>query len=462
MKAGTIAEPLRRWERRATAAFLLLVLLFGVEVERRSAFLTRRMGDLGCYLRAGWAVRTSHNPYDFPDDNGWHYNYPPLFALLVAPLGDPPAGFDHTGMIPYAVSVAIFYLLNVCCVAAAVHLLASALERSSADPAIQATPPGCRRWWLLRTLPTLACLPCVGHTLMRGQANHVLLLCVCGLMAALISRRRLTAGMCLAGAACLKIYPLYLILAPLRRWDGRCLTGAVLGLLLGLFLIPAACLGPLRTTELYGDLAKVLVLPALGLGDDRSRAEELTQVVSTDSQSFQAAIHNTLHPDGNRRRAEAPDASPEVRLAHWLIGGALTLLTLLAARRPAALRGEAVALWIGALSLIMILLSPVCHTHYFVLELPLLMAFQWRSWRRRGDISGPLLGRSDSPLDLPTLGLFLFVVVGNTLPLLPALQLLRDCGAGMYTALVVWLAACRALRQEVVSAAPPVELRSAA
>jgi hypothetical protein len=461
MPAGKIGEPLRRWERWAIAAFLLLFLVFGVEVERRSAFMRRRMGDLGCYLRAAWAVRTDHNPYDFPDDNGWHYNYPPLFALLLTPLADPPPGYDTDGMTPYAVSVAVFYILNLLCLVLIVHGLASALERSSSDAAVRLTPVGCRRWWLLRTLPTIACLPCIGHTMMRGQANLVLLLCIAGLMVCLINGRRLTAGLCLAGAACLKIYPLYLLLAPLRRRDGRCFAGAVLGLLLGILLIPAACLGPTRTIGLYRDLANVLVLPALGLGEDRSRADELTQVVSTDSQSFQAVMHNTLHPDPDRRRAEAPDASAPVRLAHWLIGGTLTLLTLAAARKPSSRTGEGVVLWIGALSLIMILLSPVCHTHYFVLELPLLMALQWRSWRRRGDVSGPLIGRSNSPLDLPTLSLFVFVIVGNSVPQIPALQLLRDRGAATYTGLVVWLAACRALRREA-DAVVSTEWRAAA
>jgi hypothetical protein len=454
MDSGRVGEPLRPWERWAGAAFLFAFLVFGVEVERRSAFLSRRMGDLGCYLRAGWAVRTGHNPYDFPDDNAWHYNYPPLFAVLMAPLGDPPAEYDHAGMVPYAVSVAVFYALSVLCLAAAVHWLASALERSSPDPAVRATPTGCRRWWLLRTLPVLACLPCVGHTLMRGQANMVLLLCVCGLMAGLVSGRRLTAGLCLAGAACLKIYPAYLLVVPLWRRDGRCLAGAALGLLLGLFVIPAAFLGPVRTVGLYRDLGNVLVLPALGLGGDTSRADELTQVVSTDSQSFQAAIHNTLHLDRDRRRAEAPDASRPVRLAHWIIGGTLTLLTLAAARRPGALSGDAVPLWVGALVLLMILLSPVCHTHYFVLEVPLLTAFLWRSWWQRGGVSGPFVGRPDSPLDGRTLALFAVVLVGNTVPQVPALWVLRDCGAGMWTGLVVWSAACVAVRQSQGATAP--------
>ena len=35
----------------------------------RSAFMQRRMTDLGVYLRAGWAVRSGADIYDVTDDN---------------------------------------------------------------------------------------------------------------------------------------------------------------------------------------------------------------------------------------------------------------------------------------------------------------------------------------------------------------------------------------------------------
>ena len=85
------------------------------------------MGDLDVYLRAAWAVREHPDQiYDIMDDNAWHYNYPPLFAILMTPLADPPFAADRAGMPPFAVSVAIFYVISLLVIALAVHILASA------------------------------------------------------------------------------------------------------------------------------------------------------------------------------------------------------------------------------------------------------------------------------------------------------------------------------------------------
>src|SRR6516164_1269972 len=82
--------PLKTWERICVGLLVASVVLFGGFVEYRSAFLSRRMGDLGCYLCAGWAVRAGVDMYGITEDNGWHYNYPPLYAILFTPLADPP------------------------------------------------------------------------------------------------------------------------------------------------------------------------------------------------------------------------------------------------------------------------------------------------------------------------------------------------------------------------------------
>jgi hypothetical protein len=402
------------------------VIPFGVLVEFRTAFLSRHMGDLGCYLKAAWAVRTGHDPYAVTD-NGWHYNYPPLLAILMTPLAEPPEGEDASGMVPFAVSAAVWYVFSVLCLLLAVLWLAGALERASADPAVRGQPRGCWRWWALRIMPVVICLPPIAHTLMRGQSNLLLLALLCGMAAATLRGRRWLSGLCLAGAICLKVYPAFLLLYPAWRRDTRCLAGCAVGLLAGLVVIPAAVFGPDRAVTYYREWAEVLVGPALGVGEDQSRAKELIEVTATDSQSLLATLHNTLHLD----RATRPgQASAAVRLASLLAGGLLTLAPLLVARRRRGEGGAGAVIFLGALVLNMLLLCPVCHLHYFCLALPLVMGMLALSWE----------GAPTPGLGVGWVSLLAVNVVANALPLFPGLELLRDAGLAMYAALLLWTA----------------------
>jgi hypothetical protein len=176
-------------------------------------------------------------------------------------------------------------------------------------------------------------------------------------------------------------------------------------------------------------LAIVLVGPALGLGDDTTRAEELINVTATDSQSFRAMIHNTIHLDRDQRPRQA---SPLVQKIHWLIGGAFTLVTLAVAGWRRTLTGPPLVLFAGSLTLIMILMSPVCHTHYFALSLPLVMGLIAWHWERT----------CKPDLSVGVVGLIAVQIAGNTLPLLPATEVLKDVGLATYTALILWVLAC--------------------
>src|SRR5947209_2223094 len=151
------------WEWLGLGVLVVGLLLFSIVVEMRSAFMERRMTDLDVYLRAAWAVRAGEDLYTVTDDNSWHYHYPPLFAIALTPLADPPEDFDRNGMPSFAVSVAIWYGISLLCLAWAAHLLASAIEQTSSDPAVRGQPPGCRRWWALRIVPVVICLPPIGH-----------------------------------------------------------------------------------------------------------------------------------------------------------------------------------------------------------------------------------------------------------------------------------------------------------
>jgi hypothetical protein len=417
------AERLGRWERAGLVAFFVTTVVFGGLVEMRSALQARRKGDLNVFLRAAWAVRSGADLYAVTDDNGFHYHYPPLFAILLAPLADPPAGADHSGMVPYPVSVGICYVLNLLFLALAVHALARALEESGAVPR---PVRGGRRWWALRVWPIWACVVPVGHTLMRGQVNMLLLALLCGAVAAVIRGRAFRGGLYLAGAIAIKIVPAFLVLFPLWRRDGRFLAGCAAGLVVTLVAVPVAALGPARTWDCYERVWGAVLMPGLGSGSDQSRAEELTNVTGTDSQSILAVIHNTQYPQFTSRPTKVASA---VRLTSYAIGGLLTLATLAVGRRRTRDPVALILLW-GCLTLDMLLLSPVCHLHYFALALPLAAALIAARWQRQESLS-PGAG---------LVALFVLGGVANLLPHLPALVRLRDGGLAMYGTLALWLA----------------------
>ncbi len=121
----------------------------------------------------------------------------------------------------------------------------------------------------------------------------------------------------------------------------------------------------------------------------------------------------------------------------------MTLLTLAALWRRAG-SGETVGtvLLSGALVINMILLSPVCHLHYFALLPPLLMGLMAAEGARTAHPSWRLR--------------FLMVayLIATALPSVPGMEVLRDLCLAMYGALLVWGYACLvALRRPAGTAA---------
>lgn len=423
-----------RWEKAGLICLLLVMIAFGALTEFRSAFLSRRMGDAGVFFRTAWAVRSGDDLYTITDENQWHYNYPPLFAILMTPLADAPAGASRAAMLPYSVSIGIWYLLNVCCLGLALHVLAEALESVSPDSSVRNQPVGCRRWLALRAIPFLVCLPPVGLSLMRGQVNTILLLLFALMARASVRQRSGVAGLYLAGSICLKIIPAFLLLDPLWRRDRRMLAFCVLGLVIGLALIPLAVMGPERTVSSYQSLASGVLGPGFGGNSHPDRAVELLNANATESQSLQAILHNTIYLHAQTR----PDnTSPAAIWMGRSIGLGLTLITLMAFGWRSSRSGLDRILFLSCLIVCMMLLSPICHLHYFTLCIPLVMCLLHAAWESRTDLSP----------GLALTALFTFFILANALPNFQGLEICRELGSAMYGVLALWIAGVTALRR---------------
>ena len=242
---------------------LAVFILFGAIVEMRGALLKTRRTDIGPYLRAAWSVRTGGDMYNITDDRGWHYVYPPLFAVLMTPLADPPQGQDRTGYLPYGASVAIWYFFTLAIGIAGIAILARAVEDPSKNLAAGRGRRFSQLWWTLRVAPMLILLPAIGWSQSRGQVGLLIGFFLCCVVASILKGRRFRAGLWLAAAICVKVIPALLLAFPLWRRDWRMLSGCAMGLLVGLILVPVIALGPHRTAASYKSFYRETLLAGI-------------------------------------------------------------------------------------------------------------------------------------------------------------------------------------------------------
>jgi hypothetical protein len=429
--------PLGRKEKLGLAAFAVFLLAFGGLVEQRSAFLTRRMGDLDVFLRAAWAVRTGNDPYTVASNNDWHYLYPPLYAILLTPLADPPPGQDQTGYVPYAWSVAICYLGSVLFLFWGAHALASALEEQAADWGIRTQPRFCQRWWALRLWPIFACWMPIGHTLSRGQVTLTVLALLCAALAGWLRGRNFRAGAWLGLAICIKVIPVYLLVYPLWKRDVRGLAGCAASLLVGLVVVPVLTFGPDKTMAHYDTYAHVFFAPFFNLGGEEQRNtllddEILGSMNASPSVGVKNALFNWMYPDPHERPRHMPS------VGNWLyaaLGVAMTFLTLwpgtLARGTGRSDERRRLGFGLAGLILLMAIFSPVCHPHYLAFCLPLVACLIFDTWQFRATIRLPRM----------LVAAFTVFFVTAALAYLPVLEILQDRCAALFATLPLWMIA---------------------
>jgi len=418
------------YERIFLGFVIAICLYYAVMTELRSCFLDRRMTDFGVYLRAAWAARTGNDMYAVTDDNDWHYCYPPTFALFLMPLADPPSGCSRVGYVPYPISVAIWILLSYGFAIGVVHKLAQLI--------IPDAKAGSRRWWSARNGPLLLSAGPIGHTIVHGQVNTLVALLVATMFANWVANRKLTSGIWLAGAFAIKVTPAFLILFPIINRSFRTLIGVGLGAILLLGVLPACVFGVSGAIEENMKLVEQVLFPGVTGEGDQTRAEELTQTTNTDSQSFQAVIHNYLHPEPSSRPA---NASQSTRLGHWAICFTMTSITLLFGWKSRTGGASIQLIFLGCLSLVMVLTSPVSHMHHYALALPGICGLWLKGLADRPGRAWPSPWVS-APL--------LLWMAGTSLPLFPGpfFVQLREFGLGTFTTVLVWLTGVITLARE--------------
>jgi Glycosyltransferase family 87 len=231
----------------AAAAIAILVLAFLPIVVRKAVWLGQ--GDVQVFFRAGWAIWTGYPLYHVFDHHGWTYHYPPTFALFMGLFANPMPDYPQPWWaLPFSAAVAVWYLINVACVFAALHIWANALER--ARP-IEATTAYFQRPYTLVFGPLLALLPFIGNGLARGQPTPVLLLLIVLFLSRYVERRFPVASFALSLAVTIKIFPVVLAIIPLLRRDWTFLLWTATWCVFLLIVVPVVCVGPTESLDLY-------------------------------------------------------------------------------------------------------------------------------------------------------------------------------------------------------------------
>ncbi len=241
-----ISRPGRR-EWAAIALVGALMLLFLPVVVRKTVEFGQ--GDVQVFFRAGWAIWTGYPLYEVADHHGWTYHYPPTFALFMGPFANPLPGYSQPWWaLPYPAAVAIWYLINCLCLLLALHVWANALERHRP---VDVRAGYLQRPWALRVGPLIALLPFIGDGLARGQPVAVLLFLIVLSFALYVENCVASAAFAFSLAITLKVFPLVLAVIPFLRRDWKFMVWAAGWCIILLLGLPAICLGPRATIELY-------------------------------------------------------------------------------------------------------------------------------------------------------------------------------------------------------------------
>lgn len=220
------------FERKWLGILLVLGLAWGVGISTfyRGAISPKQRTDLTVFLKAGEVVAEgqAYQMYATESARHWHYVYPPVLAILLAPVSRWPLG----------ATVALAYLLSLACLIGVI--IFSRRSPKDARPA---------PWQI--ALAMFFCLPLFLNTLTRGQFGIITLFFMAAIFSAYIKQKKILAGLLLAFAVSLKISPLaFLVFFFLMKREWKILASTVLGFFLFLFLLPSLAIGFHQNWEL--------------------------------------------------------------------------------------------------------------------------------------------------------------------------------------------------------------------
>jgi len=462
--AHSILDRLPTWNQRNRRRWIWIALIIAifvwgwVDVRRRARIdpqnPTAHRTDFTVYTEAAAAFFDGRDPYEVTNPRGWHYLYPPLFALLLAPL----AGLDtqNQALVWYFVSVAACFGMSYecrrlwrylsTCHTGSVSLrervemrgIGKTLKASQRKyPIDEASPSAAPPTWLGWLATATIALP-VMNCLQRGQVGvvvvYLLLLGFRLVLVGRISRVVFLGGLILALPVTIKLTPLLpvgflaIAVASVAWWMrnnysttvasgiGRgpvnrtvaTIAGQGFGLVLFVFVVPATLIGHEENIgHLRTWVARVAANETVGLDNDFNARSKRNQSLTNGVQRLgnRLAYAAGLGPDDRLvdNLANQPVQMPmETAAVNVALKGVLVgvVLLLIAASWRAARRGDTVGL-VGLFGLACqatLVVSPLSWGHHYVMWLPGLVFVPYWLWRN--DRFALAIGMAESALVL--------------------------------------------------------------
>ena len=341
------------WPRYILWALLaLIVLVLGCSTVYRVAWDDVARTDYTVYRLAGQAAVHGGNLYAVQNERGWNYVYPPPFALLMVLFAN----------LSLAWGALLWYLLEVVAIALSAIMSVSLLEP---------VPKG-RYRMALYSLPLLYLSTLLVSGIMRCQASEFVIALVIATFYFHFRQRPALAGLCLAGAAAIKVFPLALLAYFIVRRQWRVLAATLAGTALLLLVLPALFWGWQQNMTYLHEWIDAVGRPALMPNTERALATPLFGQLMDTFKSRNQSLEALFLTIG----AQAQD----IRFLVACTGTVMLVLMGLAARRVSSHEDElrlcsAFLVW-------QLLIPPISETHYFgmmILPLTIMLGLFMRS-----------------------------------------------------------------------------------
>jgi hypothetical protein len=342
------------------------------------------MTDVTVYTEASAAFLDGRPPYEVMNPRGWRYLYPPLFALLIAPL----TWFDTRSQVGFW--FAISCVCSFGCFFEIRSLYRSLTSRKEPQCAPQGSILRSAAFWI-GVAAALVVLPPMVRDLQRGQLGMLLLyLLLLGLRLVLTSRAAGTTwlgGIVLALPVVFKVYPIVPVAGlALALWSAvarsttrrtalaaasRLTGGLALGAMLFVFVIPSFMIGWRANLHHLSTWASIVPIAT-----ERNERMHIYPTTPNNQSLRNAAYWLKASIEGKRRaflgRAERELARDKAlnqfaNAARWVALGLFAMCCVSLARRDDRL---SIATLFGLACTLSLIISPIAWTHYHSLLLP--------------------------------------------------------------------------------------------